>query len=149
MQTSRNLRAVAVCTALLFLAACKTQPETKADEPAPTAEESSAVAACTQSMTRARACTDAFIPTLVAARVRLDRPSGIAKSDSENGREALIDGAKTEWTRDSQDDVIASRCDAIAKQAPPEMMKAVNDCLTKQSCEDYVNCYVPVLEPTL
>ena len=114
-----------------------------------TIDAGGAVTVCVDSMIRARECSDAFIPELVAARVRLDRPPGIAKSDAESGREAVIEGAKAEWAHDSKDDAIKSRCDAVAKHAPPEVVNAVSDCMAESSCADYSKCYVAALEPTL
>lgn len=136
-----------LCTVVLFLVACKSQTQQKTD--APPARKKSNVATCVESMVRARQCTDEFIPALVAARVRLDRPPGIVKSDAEPGRQALIETAKAEWANDSKDEAIASRCDDIAKQAPTEMVDMVNACMAEPSCATYVQCFVRAIEPTL
>lgn len=148
MQSSRNPSFLVLFTVVLVFGSCQSQPAEKTDQTMAPPKPSDGVAVCVASQTRARQCTEVFIRFLVEARVRLDRPPGIAKADAD-GRRALLESVKAEWANDSKDESIAIRCEALAKNAPPEMLTAVTRCLAEDSCDAYSQCYVAVLEPTL
>ena len=93
--------------------------ETSGEE---TASAGSAHDVCVTAMTRERECQEAFLPALVALRVRLDQPAGIAERAESEGQEALMSEASTEYAADSTDEFasptstmpLASRCEKIA-----------------------------------
>ncbi len=106
---------------------------------------------CTAGFTRARECTDQYIPALVALRVRLDVPAGIAEQDRKLGRPGLVQEAMGEWSSDSTDEAIATSCQKMAA-APRERVGAYLDgaerCLTMSGCQAYVDCVMPLHEAT-
>src|SRR5690349_12778655 len=94
--------------AVLVLAACGGADTTS--KPTTTNKMSSGSddnhAMCVSFFQRQRECTAEFIPTLVAKRVELDKPAGIAAEDAANGRDALVAQANEEWKTDSTDEAI-------------------------------------------
>jgi hypothetical protein len=116
-----------------------------------TAEE--ARQGCVDTLTRFRTCTDDFIPALVAMRVKLDLPAGIAAKDAEIGRDALVAGAKTEWAEDSKDEAIAATCEGTLAKMPQELIDELvpvaAECQSKDACPAYVECMMPIQEKLL
>ncbi len=146
---------------LVFAAACG-GAETPAQQPQPAsqpeAQPASATAdethmACVESFQRQRDCTNEFIPALVAARVRLNVPPGIADKDKELGRDKLVEMALEEWKTDSTDQAIGETCTNLAAKLPPEakaqVVEQVRQCLAADACTAYVDCIVPVIESQL
>ena len=106
-------------------------------------------ALCVQTFERQRACTDTFIPALVAARVEADQPAGIAAKDAEVGRDALVGMASEEWAQDSTDEAIAATCEKIAANVQPteaEIAKA-QACLAEEACGPFVDCSIELIKP--
>jgi hypothetical protein len=107
-------------------------------------------AGCVQMFQRQRECTDVFIPALVAARVKHDKPAGIAAEDAASGRDALVAHAMEEWKADSTDEAIAATCEKIVASIPPEQKDAMvakgKECLAADSCPAFVDCMLPVIE---
>ncbi len=107
-------------------------------------------ARCVQLFVRQRSCTDDFIPALVDARIRLDKPAGITDRATTEGRDALVAEALQEWADDSKDAAIDSTCENIAASMPAEarapMLTAVGSCLEKSDCSAFAACIVPVIE---
>jgi hypothetical protein len=103
---------------------------------------------CRLFMERQRACSENFIPALVAARVVANSPPGLADYDRKIGREALVKEAFAEWADDSKDAAIDALCDHIAQSVPPskddELRRSVSTCLAEASCESFVPCAVPL-----
>nr|HEX4319101.1 hypothetical protein [Kofleriaceae bacterium] len=131
----------------LTLAACAVDAPPPAEHasapaaPAITPQSAAAPDACTALMTHARTCTDAFIPALVDARARHDKPAGIAQQVAAD-RNGVIAAAMTEWQTDSTDDAIAKTCaKAAAVEAP--------DCSAAADCTAFVQCAMPAFERRL
>jgi hypothetical protein len=116
---------------------------TSLDDPAPGTQ-----ASCRALMQRQRACSAAFIPALVDARVERDEPAGIFARAHEIGREALVAEALEEWKADSRDEAIDGVCAEIARTIAParvsELERSVGTCLQRSGCEAFVACAVPV-----
>src|SRR5262245_54286396 len=135
-----------------FLAACagaETPNENVTSSPALN-EATNAQALCVQSFQRQRECTDAFIPALVDARVRHDRPAGIAAADHSEGRAALVAKALEEWRTDSLDASIHETCAGMISHGAgtPEMSAALSACLERTSCGEFVPCQIQLIEHT-
>lgn len=113
---------------------------------APTAEN--AKSECVASFVRMRECTDVFIPALVGWRVELDVPAGIAKTDAEKGRDALVSTAMEEWKSGSTDDAIDQMCGQIVQSIPAEQLDAMlakgRECIAQDSCDGFVTCIEPM-----
>jgi hypothetical protein len=110
-------------------------------------------ATCVAMFERARTCTDDYLAMLVDARVRADRPAGIAAADHDQGRDALVAKAHEEWREDSTDASIAAVCDHVV-QAPADaridqMAAAVKGCLAEAECADFARCMAPVTDAQL
>ena len=114
----------------------------------PSAEGGDAHATCVAVFERQRACTADFLPALVALRVRLDVPAGIAEEDRKGGRDALVAQAMEEWQRDSTDAAIAATCDRLAG-ADPEGVGRARECLDASACAAFTECILPVVEAHL
>lgn len=116
----------------------------------PTASTSDTPAArvCRSLLQRGRDCSAVFLPALVAERVRLDIPAGIAAEDRSIGRALLLSQALDEYTDDSTDERIASTCAGLAQQLPaPRAEQLVTNgeaCLVHDACEPFAACAVPI-----
>jgi hypothetical protein len=140
------------------LAACdsheaKATPTTPSAKPVEAAQPPSTdhQALCVQMFTRARTCTDTYIPALVDSRAKLDVPKGIADKVKAD-RAAVIAEAKQEWAEDSKDDKIAATCQHILASMPspdPAMTDTVKGCLAQADCAGYTTCITPVFEKHL
>ena len=131
----------------LLLALSLTACATTAD-PAPTARTDDAKTTCVEVMTRNRTCTDDFIPALVDARARADKPAGIREAVAAD-RAAVIAEAKQEWANDSKDEAIAPHCEAMAAHIETPDFEAAEACLAKDACGEYVACVTPIFEKHL
>ena len=105
-----------------------------------TADEPKAV--CVATMTRARECTDDYIPALVDARAQADAPPGIADAVKKD-RNAVIAEAKQEWATDSKDENIAGMCEKMGGDATPDELATAKDCNAKTDCKEYTSCVMP------
>ncbi len=113
-------------------------PVVKSSVEAPDGQE-----VCVAAMRRQRECTDVFIPALVDARVRADRPAGIAAKDQEMGRAALVAGAREEWANDSTDEAIEETCNKAAGH--PEMVEKAEACLAESACDAFSACTIDII----
>lgn len=164
------LRACVALAASLALAACEADagPRAAETEAAPALAEPLAPATsegpaappeedadgagvarvCRDLMLRERDCSAVFIPALVAERVRLDLPAGIAARAVSLGQEALVSEALDEFADDSQDDRIESTCRALARELPAErgqrLAASGQACLALDGCAPFVACAVPL-----
>lgn len=94
-------------------------------------------------MQRTRACADVFVPGLLALRVRLDLPPGIAARHAEVGEEALLPIAREEFHRDWSDERIAANCDALAARPASEqeaILAPERACMEAADCSTFVAC---------
>ncbi|HUS31157.1 MAG TPA: hypothetical protein VMZ53_21755 [Kofleriaceae bacterium] len=141
----RSIAALALALALAPLAGCAS--DTAQAKPAPTTVQASTAddpkAVCVATMTRARECTDDYIPALVDARAQADAPPGIADAVKKD-RNAVIAEAKQEWATDSQDANIAAMCDKMAGASTPDELATAKDCNAKTDCKEYTSCSMPL-----
>lgn len=126
--------------------------EEAANEVARPAADPPAARVCRDLMRRERDCSAVFIPALVAERVRLDIPAGIAAHDALIGRDALVSEALDEYADDSRDERIAATCADVAAQLPADrgqrLVASGDACLGLDACEPFVACAVPIsIEP--
>jgi hypothetical protein len=144
---------IALASALTLLIGCG-----GAEPPAKTAAPAASAAGdlhptCVQAFQRQRECTDTFIPALVALRVKLDKPAGIAETDAKDGRDALVATAMEEWKVDSTDAAIGTTCDKIVADMPPEQQDGMaakgKACLATADCQAFVDCLIPMIEPMI
>jgi hypothetical protein len=149
------------CQALLFAlcslaAACGTTSDAAPAAPAtPAVPQAASPQAlqqqCVATMARSRACTDQYVPALVDARARLDRPSGIAAA-VQSDRGGVIAQARSEWIKDSTDEMITERCQAIVAHLTPEAQADVSSaqrCVAQAECSAFVACVMPIIEQHL
>ncbi|HTV26009.1 MAG TPA: hypothetical protein VMG12_45235 [Polyangiaceae bacterium] len=111
--------------------------------------ESPTVRVCRSLLQRGRDCSAVFLPALVAERVRLDIPAGIAAEDRAVGRDALLSQALNEYTDDSTDESIAATCTGLAERLPADRLERLvttgEACLARDTCEPFVACSVPIM----
>jgi len=98
---------------------------------------------CVAAMTRARACTDVYIPALVDTRARLDKPAGIAAEVAAD-RDGVIAAAKQEWASDSTDSGIAAMCQHMTANVSDQDRAESSACLEQQDCGAFTSCLTPV-----
>ncbi len=107
---------------------------------------------CIESFTRNRTCTAEYIPALVDARARHDKPAGITQAVAED-RAGVIAQANAEWAEDGKDENIAATCTRMKAAPPSPMMEdaagVIRGCLQQADCAGWVACSMPVVEPTL
>lgn len=118
------------------------------DEVANPAADTPVARICRELMRRERDCSAVFLPALVAERVRLDIPAGIATYDGKIGREALVSEALNEYADDSKDERIAATCSEVAAKLPADrgqrLVSSGQACLGIDACEPFVACTLPI-----
>jgi len=136
--------AVALALALAPLAGCASA-EAQPKPPTQRASTDDPKAVCIATMTKARECTDDYIPALVDARAQADVPPGIADAVKKD-RNAVVAEAKQEWTTDSQDANIAGMCEKMAgdPSVTPDELATAKDCNAKADCKEYTSCVMPL-----
>ena len=101
---------------------------------------------CEEHYARERTCSSEYLAALVALRVEVDMPPGIAAEDARDGREATIAAAWVDWTRDSQPAERSKICRALDAQVPPERVDALKAdaaaCLSAADCTAFAACAV-------
>ena len=119
---------------------------------AATSSDASPGDACLATMARERECQDAFVPALVALRVRVDMPAGIAAEDASGGRDALVTSARAEYAAGATDEAFQQNCAQMA-QMPAEQASAWTDimegCLATTDCAAFVECDIRFTETRL
>jgi len=103
---------------------------------------------CVEVFTRNRTCTDTYIPALVDARAKYDRPPGIADKVKAD-RDGIIAQAKTEWATDSTDEAIQNMCTRIVATLSDDDradMPKARECLAAADCGAYTTCIMPQFE---
>jgi hypothetical protein len=137
----------------LVLAACGSAaaPASRVSAPPVPVTQASAdsmIDDCVAAFTRARTCTDAYLPALVDLRVRLDLPAGIAATARDHGTSTLVAQARAEWAHDAEDAPIAAHCRQIADALPPaqqaELRPRVATCVAEADCAGFVRCLMPI-----
>jgi hypothetical protein len=122
-----------------------------ADEAPSLAPDTSVARICRDLLRRGRDCSAVFLPALVAERVRLDNPAGLAARDAQIGREALLSEALNEYAEDSKDERIAATCDNVEAYLPADrgerLVSSGEACLRLDACEPFVACAVPLSIP--
>jgi hypothetical protein len=104
---------------------------------------------CEDVLRKMRTCSAEFIPALVDLRIQYDRPPGIKSLAEQNGRDALVEGARKEWETDSSDENIVKLCVKMKDESSPEMQELVEagkKCLEHQACDAAVACVIPLIE---
>lgn len=151
----KHLSLFVTVSALALLCACGGTEKTSAT-PSDNGATGNAVAnannglvqACKAAMTKARTCTDEYLPALVDLRIELDVPAGIAAAAQSQGRDALIAKAQEEWQNDSTDAAIDATCQNMTTRLPAEHQDKVtttsNECAAKDACGDFVACTMPM-----
>lgn len=140
--------------ALFVVAACggadhPAKPTTTTTSDPTTASSDDLHALCVSGFQRQRECTDQFIPALVARRVELDNPPGIAAKDHEVGRDALVAQALEEWKEDSKDENIGPHCDQILAAHAPDQATTdkFKSCMEMADCQAFSDCSLDALYP--
>lgn len=103
---------------------------------------------CVEVFTRNRTCTDTYIPALVDARARHDKPPGIADQVKAD-RDGVIAQAKAEWATDSTDEAIQTVCGRIVGSLTDDDrgdLPQARDCLAQSDCGAYTTCIMPQFE---
>lgn len=137
------------------LAACagaEAEPKTGAS-PTSTTPNTNVVEACQAFFAKARTCTDAYIPALVDLRIELDKPAGITAAAQSEGRDSIINQAKTEWAEDSQPAAVTAMCQNIAAKVPAAEIEAMRDdaeaCMAKTDCGEFSTCAIAIQRPRM
>jgi hypothetical protein len=131
---------------LPFAIACGTTSD--AAPPVQKASTADPHTTCVQVMTRARACTDQYIPALVDLRAKYDQPPGVADKIKAD-RDGIIAQAKEEWAVDSTDANIAQMCTKMVadmSDADRADATAAQSCLADQECAGFTSCVMPHIE---
>jgi hypothetical protein len=104
---------------------------------------------CVSAFTHQRECGEVFLPALVAKRVELDVPAGIAAKDAAEGREAILTVARAEFAEDSTDEAIGATCDSLAQKIPVEqqaqMTEQAKACDAETDCQAFTDCMIPFI----
>jgi hypothetical protein len=139
---------------LLFAAACgSSTTQTPKSDPAVGLSGQPAASSptigldmCIAGFTRARTCTNEYIPALVDARARVDHPTGIADAVKAD-RNAVIAKAMEEWAHDSTDDAIRTNCQHIVATLSDTDRAdgpTAQACMATPDCAAYTACIMPI-----
>jgi hypothetical protein len=80
---------------------------------------------------------------LLALRVRLDQPSGIAARFQANGRDAMLALAREQFARDWSEAALARNCTALSEKPSDEQERIVapdRSCLDAERCSTFTTC---------
>ena len=146
-----TLRMTMVGLALVLGVACGGSSTTTEDEGADNSSSGNETASggahgiCVTAMTRERECQAEFLPALVALRVRLDMPSGIAERAEAEGQEAILEEAREEYVNDATDEAIEANCSQL-DEMPEDRTQPIIDtetrCLEAADCAGFVECQI-------
>ena len=98
---------------------------------------------CVTVMRKTRDCADVYVPGLMALRVRLDKPPGIAARFQAEGEKAMLPVAREQFNNDWADDAIASNCKALGEKAVEDQNRIVasdRECLKAADCAAFTQC---------
>jgi len=137
------MRIVLVVSMASVLAGCGGKPR---PAPAPAPASGPLAAMCERHYQRERDCSDEYLAALVALRVEVDTPPGIAAEDARDGRDALIAKARVEWEHDSQPAERTRICAPLDAQVPADRVESLTaageECLAKTDCAGFAACAV-------
>ncbi|MEZ4335600.1 MAG: hypothetical protein R3B82_03140 [Sandaracinaceae bacterium] len=129
---------------VLSLASCGGAAAPEAEPArAPVADSVTARDECVAVMERTRGCADTYVPALLALRVRLDRPEGIAARFEEEGEAAMVALAREQFAADWSDEAIANNCDTLAARPAEEQERILapeRECMREPDCEAFTAC---------
>jgi hypothetical protein len=135
---------------VLFLGACGGSSQSSSSQSTTDAEETTSTETvsleplCVSSRTHERTCQAQFLPALVALRVRLDIPAGIAARDASE-HDALLAEANTEFTTDSTDENIAAQCAhmrAVPSDDVDQWRVLLDPCSSMTDCAAFTECII-------
>lgn len=114
-------------------------------QPAQTAVAPDAVPTdvCVAVMRKTRGCADTYVPGLMALRVRLDKPAGIAARFQAEGEKSMLAVAREEFNNDWSDDAIAGNCKALGEKLLEDQNRIVASdraCLMAADCTTFTQC---------
>jgi hypothetical protein len=145
-----------ICGALASCVGHSGTPHANVPEPTPPAPASAAAAAaparpgagtpaetCIAVMHRTRGCAEVYVPGLLALRVHLDQPPGIAERLETEGRDAMIELAHSQFSRDWSDEAISRNCKALSEKPAAVQERIVapdRRCLEMTECSAFTRC---------
>lgn len=148
-------RGLGLLATLLVLSACGGEPAepAKAPEAPPPAATAATPASnaplgalCVRHHARERECVSEYLDALVALRVEVDMPKGIAAEAAKEGLPALVARARQEWERDTAPEKLDAMCGALDAQVPKERVSALlaqgERCLAMSDCRAFAACEV-------
>ena len=98
---------------------------------------------CIAVMHRTRDCENLYVPALLALRVRLDQPPGIAARFKEEGKDAMLEAAHSQFSQNWSDEAIAQNCKALSDKAMDEQERIITPerrCLETTDCSAFTRC---------
>ena len=98
---------------------------------------------CVAVMHRTRDCADVYVPGLLALRVRLDMPAGIAKRFEMEGKDAMLGLAHSQFSRDWSNEAIVRNCEALSEKPTADQERIVapdRRCLEMPDCGTFTAC---------
>jgi hypothetical protein len=107
------------------------------------AASSTPAEACVAVMQRTRDCEEVYVPRLLALRVRLDQPSGIARRFEVEGRRAMLGLAHHQFAQDWSDEAISRTCTDLSQKALVEQERMIapeRECLQTTNCNAFTAC---------
>ena len=91
-------------------------------------------------------CADAYLGALIDLRLELDQPPGIADEEKTKGKPAMIELARTEFTRDTAPEKVDAICNAMAAKTPPDQVEPLftegTHCAAMTDCKQFAACAV-------
>jgi hypothetical protein len=106
---------------------------------------------CVAVMHRTRDCADVYVPGLLALRVRLDMPPGIAKRFEIEGQDAMLELAHSQFSRDWSNEAIVRNCNALSEKPTSDQERIVapeRRCLEMPDCRAFTACDLAHKEET-
>jgi hypothetical protein len=136
-------------TFALALAGCGGGGSGGASEPpaaAPAAKEPTLAELCEAHHARERTCVNEYLDALVALRIKVDMPPGIAADAAKRGRDAVLADARERWNQDSRPEVITPMCNKLDTAVPAERVPSLRAqgkrCLDTPDCAAFAACSV-------
>lgn len=98
---------------------------------------------CVAVMRRTRDCEAEYVPGLLALRVRLDQPSGIAARFEKEGEDTMLQLAHTQFAEHWSDEAIAQNCEELSEKSIDEQKRIIRPeqrCLETSDCRAFTAC---------
>jgi hypothetical protein len=99
--------------------------------------------ACVAVMHRTRECREEYVPGILALRIRLDQPPGIAERYEAEGESAMLELAHSQFSRDWSDEVIIRNCADLSRRPAAEQERIIASdrrCLETLDCSGFTAC---------